>query len=112
MEAGAHHRHHPGTADSARRSHSINRGVSLQSDGGGANRKGVPEDAAGGIERGAGQDSGADWWVRGSEYVGRKVRRAVYDENSGEIVGGSNVSVSLLRCQHGVSFCITYRHDI
>jgi len=40
MEAGAHHRHHPGTEESARRSHSSVRGASMQSDGGGANRKG------------------------------------------------------------------------
>ena len=32
-----------------------------------------------------GNESG--WWVRGSEYLGRRVRRAVYDEDSGEIVG-------------------------
>ena len=34
--------------------------------------------------------STAGWWVRGSEYLGRKVRRAVYDESSGEIVGAED----------------------
>ena len=34
--------------------------------------------------------STAGWWVRGSEYLGRKVRRAVYDEASGEIVGAED----------------------
>ena len=34
--------------------------------------------------------SGGGWWVRGSEYLGRRVRRAVYDEDSAEIVGAAD----------------------
>ncbi len=30
------------------------------------------------------------WWVRGSEYLRKRVRRAVYDEESGEIVGAED----------------------
>ena len=34
-------------------------------------------------------NSGAGWWVRGSEYLGRRVRRAVYHEESGDIIGAA-----------------------
>ena len=34
--------------------------------------------------------NGGRWWVRGSEYLGRRVRRAVYDEKSGDIVGAAD----------------------
>ena len=30
------------------------------------------------------------WWVKGSEYLGKRVRRAVYDEETGEIVGAAD----------------------
>ena len=37
-----------------------------------------------------GGDKAAGWWVRGSEYLRKRVRRAVYDEESGEIVGAED----------------------
>jgi len=40
-----------------------------------------------------GGDQAAGWWVRGSEYLRKRVRRAVYDEASGEIVGAEDGEV-------------------